>query len=100
MVVASTANTGQFKSSLVVVNLGEQMADVNILARDSTGRVTGQRSLEIPPKGFFSAANILESLGISNSYGPVEIISRNGQPLLATSRVSSSARTGGFFEAK
>jgi hypothetical protein len=55
------------------------------------------RGVVIPASGFFGTANILESLGVS-SYGPIEIISTNGQPIIATSRVYSTSGTSGFFE--
>jgi hypothetical protein len=48
--------------------------------------------------GFFSTANILELLGVTSGYGPIEIISTNGQPIMATSRVYSTSGTSGFFE--
>jgi chitodextrinase len=99
LLVQSTANVGSFKSSLVVVNTGKTTAVVDIIARDSQGTIKGEsRGVMIPAGGFFRTANILESLGVSASYGPVEIMSTNGQPILATSRVYSTSGTSGFFE--
>jgi Purple acid Phosphatase, N-terminal domain len=101
LLVQSTANVGNFKSSLVVVNPGEAAAAVDIVAHNVQGTVQGElRGQVIPPGGFVSVANILERLGGFNSYGPVEILSTNGQPLLATSRVYSLNRTSGFFAAR
>jgi chitodextrinase len=98
LIVQSTANVGSFKSSLVVVNLGSAPAVVDLVSRDSEGVVKGEsRGVVIPASGFFGSANILESLGVS-SYGPIEIISTNGQPIIATSRVYSASGTSGFFE--
>ena len=98
LIVQSTANVGSFKSSLVVVNLGSAPAVVDLISRDSEGVVKGEsRGVMIPASGFFGTANILESLGVS-SYGPIEIISTNGQPIIATSRVYSASGTSGFFE--
>jgi hypothetical protein len=99
LLIQSTANTGSFKSSLVVVNTGDTAAVVDIVSRDLGGMVTGEsRGILIPAGGFFSTPNILESLGVSSSFGPVEIISTNGQPVMATSRVYSTSGTSGFFE--
>jgi hypothetical protein len=99
LLVQSTANVGSFKSSLVVVNTGMAPAVVDIISRDAAGAVHGEsRGITIPGGGFFSTQNILELLGVSSSYGPVEIISTNGQPIMATSRVYSSSGTSGFFE--
>ncbi|HEX2520816.1 MAG TPA: fibronectin type III domain-containing protein [Terriglobia bacterium] len=99
LLIQSTANVGSFKSSLVVVNTGDMAAVVDIVSRDLGGMVTGEsRGILIPAGGFFSASNILETLGVSSGFGPVEIISTNGQPVMATSRVYSSSGTSGFFE--
>jgi len=99
LLVQSTANVGSFKSSLVVVNMGSTEAVVDLISRDAEGIVKGEsRGVVIPAGGFFSTANILEALGVSSNYGPVEIISTNGQPIMATSRVYSTSGTSGFFE--
>jgi hypothetical protein len=90
---------GSFKSSLVVVNTGSAPALVDLISRDAEGNIKGQsRGMVIPAGGFFSTANILELLGVTSSYGPIEIISTNGQPVMATSRVYSTSGTSGFFE--
>ncbi|PYV36267.1 MAG: hypothetical protein DMG06_31105, partial [Acidobacteria bacterium] len=63
------------------------------------GQINGElRNLVIPARGYFSSANILEQLGVSNTFGPVEITSTNGQPIIATSRVYSTSRTSGFLQ--
>ena len=99
LLVQSTANVGSFKSSLVVVNTGSTQALVDLVSRDAAGNVNGEsKGLLIPAGGFFSTANILELLGVTSSYGPIEILSTNGQPLMATSRVYSTSGTSGFFE--
>ncbi len=99
LLVQSTANVGSFKSSLVVVNMGSADAVVDLISRDVAGSIKGEsRGVVIRARGFFSSANILETLGVTSSFGPVEIISTNGQPVMATSRVYSTSRTSGFFE--
>ena len=99
LLVQSTANVGSFKSSLVIVNTGVSDAIVDIISHDSEGNIQGEaRGILISKGGFYSTVNILQTLGVNSSYGPVEIISTNGQPLLATSRVYSNSGTSGFFE--
>jgi len=99
LLVQSTANLGSFKSSLVIVNTGDSAATVDIVSHDSDGNIQGEaRGILISRGGFYSTANVLETLGVSSSYGPVEIVSTNGQPLLVTSRVYSNSGTSGFFE--
>ena len=99
LLVESTANIGSFRSSLVVINPTDSQGVVDIISRDQTGKINGElRSVVIPARGYFSSSNILQQLGVSNNFGPLEILSTNGQPILATSRVYSMSGTSGFFE--
>ncbi len=99
LLVGSTANTGIFKSSLVVVNTGGQEALVDIVMHDAQGNLKGQlNGVTIPTHGFYTSQNILESLGVTGNFGPVELTSRNAQPLVVVSRVYSTSGTSGFFE--
>ena len=99
LLVESTANVGSFKSSLVIVNVGDADAMVDIVSRNIDGVIQGEaRGVLISKGGFYSTTNILETLGVHSGYGPVEILSTNGKPLLVTSRVYSNSGTSGFFE--
>jgi hypothetical protein len=99
VLIESATNRGSFKSSLVVVNMGDTEAAAEIVAHDNAGQVTGElRTLTIPARGCFTSDDILQHFGFANSFGPIEIISTNGQPVIATSRVYSTSGTGGFFE--
>jgi hypothetical protein len=99
LLIGSTANLGYFRSTLVVVNAGEQVATVNITMRDVEGQIRGElNDLKIPAHGFYSTPNILESLGVSDDFGPLEVLATNGQPLVVTSRVYTSSGTSGFLE--
>lgn len=99
LLIGSTANVGAFKSSLVIVNTGTEEARVDVVMRDSEGVIQGQlNDLAIPVQGFYRSSNILEGLGVSSSFGPVEVFCTNGQPLIVTSRVYSTSGTSGFFE--
>jgi hypothetical protein len=92
LLVESTANIGSFRSSLVVINANNDEAVVDIISRDETGKINGQlQGLVIPAHGYVSSPNILQQLGVSNNFGPLEILSTNGQPILATSRVYSAS---------
>ena len=99
VLVKSAAEMGEFRSSLVVVNIGNQAAMVTITMWDVEGKILGQmKDLEIPAQGFYSTHDVLNSLGVTNNYGPLEVLSTNGQPLVVVSRVYSSSGTSGFFE--
>ena len=99
LIIGSLTDVGFFKSSLMVVNTGDSDASVDVVIRDTLGtRQGGLDSLIIPAHGFYSSQSILESLGLSGNVGPLELISTNGQPLVAVSRVYSNSGTSGFFE--
>ncbi len=101
LLIPSTANTGSWTSSMALQNLGAEDAAISITAYSPTGQVQAvtQNPVVVPSGGFVTYENILSSLGISTGYGPLEITSTNGQPLIATSRVAGKTGAGGFFEA-
>ncbi len=101
LLIPSVANTGAWTSSMVLGNLGIADAPITITAYSPEGMVLAKKqgSLVVPSLGNLSFNNILASLGVENSYGPMEILSTGGQPLVATSRVYGSTGAGGFFEA-
>ena len=100
ILIPSAANTSAFTSSLVVMNLGTVTAQVALKAYSVGGAVLGETTtpLSISPNGLLRFENILQTLGVTNNYGPVEITALNSVPLVASSRVSSTSKTGGFFE--
>ncbi len=100
ILIPSAANTGAWTSSLALENLGSADSPVSITVYSPKGEIVAQNQgmLLVPAMGSLSFSNILDVLGAGNSYGPLEIISTNGQPLIATSRVSGTTGAGGFFE--
>ena len=101
----SAANTN-FRSTLVIVNPNEAAVSATVLAREGSatnnGSVTGTRTVQIPAYSQFVSENILQELGASNSFGPLEIRSSSSAlPIIAVSRVYSVANnTSGFLEAQ
>src|SRR5262249_6702857 len=104
LILQSAANTGPFRSTLLLLNLSSNQTIVSITARDrDTGQAVGVpvQSLAIAANGYVSFDNILQTLSVPDSYGPVEIHSTNGAALAAVSQVSGvNARTSGFFSAQ
>ncbi len=99
LLVPSAANTATWTSSLVVVNPNNDIASIEITARDFNGNILGQSSgLSIPAAGFFHMENILAFLGVTDNFGPIEITALKTTPLLVTSRIRSSSQTSGFFD--
>jgi putative Ig domain-containing protein/IPT/TIG domain-containing protein len=101
LLIPSVVSSSDFKSTLVVVNLDTETASVELVARDNDGNVRGSQSATIPALGLLSFPDILDSLGLVGSFGPLEVkrvLSNRASPLLAISRVSSDHGTGGYFE--
>ena len=103
IILPSAANTGPFRSNLIVLNLAPSEARISITALDrDSGQALGVpiQNLALPANGFISYSNILASLNTNDTFGPVEIRSTNGASLAAVSRVSGlNAGTSGFFPA-
>ena len=97
--IPSATSTGSFKSSLALANLDAEPAQVAVIARDSEGAVMKSTVLNIPASGMFVSQDVLATLGLPGRFGPIEITSSSGKPLVAASRVISSQRTGSAFAA-
>jgi hypothetical protein len=101
VLIPSTTSVSHCRSSLVVQNVGTEPAQVHLRLRDNFGRLLGELATEISSNGFFSSEDIHASLGLREVFGPLEIDSLNGMPLLAVSRVFNiNGGNSGFFEAQ
>jgi hypothetical protein len=104
LVLQSAANSGPFRSDLIILNLSSSQARVDVVPRDrDSGQPigTGLRNVAIEGNGFVHYDNILEAAGVTNNYGPLEIRATNGALLAAVSRVSGlNSNTSGFFQAQ
>jgi hypothetical protein len=104
LMLQSAANTGPFRSNLVVLNLSPSEARVSLTARNrDSGQPIGPplQDLSIPGNGFAFFENIFSALSLGDYFGPVEILSTNGTPLVAVSQVSGlNVNTSGFFVAQ
>jgi len=98
LLIPSTTSAGSFKSSLAIVNLSSDSNVVQVIARDNEGNLRGSTMRTLPPRGLMTSEDILSSLGLAGTFGPLEIISIDNKPLQAVSRVYSAKRTGGYFE--
>jgi hypothetical protein len=95
LLIPSTTNLRKFKSTLVVVNLADTSNSAQITARDNDGNTKATVAVTIAGRGFITYTDILSSLGLQNTFGPLEINSLDNKRLLAVSRVYSNQRTGG-----
>jgi matrixin/IPT/TIG domain-containing protein len=99
LLIPSATNVNQFRSTLAVINLANSSAPIRLIVRNTSGAIQVQSDgVVIPPNGIYNVEDILTSLGLVNSYGPIEIQSLNEVPLAAVSRVYSIIdNTSGFF---
>ena len=96
--ILSTTSVNQFRSSLVILNVGDTTAEVSLTQRDARGRLLHRQEIAIPARGQFESSELHADFGISGVSGPLEILSANGVPLIATSRVYAlDSGTSGFF---
>jgi hypothetical protein len=103
LLIPSATNVNQFRSTLAVINLANNnSAPIRLIVRNTSGDIQAQSDgVVIPPNGIYNVDDILTSLGLANSYGPIEIQSLNELPLAAVSRVYSIIdNTSGFFAAQ
>jgi len=99
LLIPSTTSVNPFRSSLILQNVGNAAATVNLRQRDITGAVRKELNINIPQGGFFQTDDLHATLGLSGVYGALEITSTNSVPLVATSRVfSPNSGASGFFE--
>jgi hypothetical protein len=104
LLLKSSANAN-FRSTLVIVNPNSSSASVEIKAREGSsannGAVTGSRVITIPANGQFVSENILPEIGATSTFGPIELRSLTGVPIIAVSRVYGvTGNTSGFFNAQ
>ncbi len=97
--IPSATSAGNFKSNVAVANLDASAASVRLRARNAEGAVILSTTLDLPGSGMLLFQNILEALGMAGQFGPLEITSLNGTPLIAASQVLSQQRTGSAFQA-
>ncbi len=96
--IPSAVKAGDFRSSLVVVNLDPAESQVELTARDTEGNVRKSEQVTIPGSGMIVFEDILSSLGLDGTFGPLEIQSVSNGLLLVQSRVYTAGRYSGIFE--
>ena len=99
LLIPSTTNSGEYKSTLALVNPSAAPVSVQITARDQQGNTTGtSQAFVVVAQGMIVDPDIRKKLGSQESFGPLELSGSANSPLLAVSRVYSTQHTGGYFE--
>lgn len=86
-----------------MVNPNDSAVDLTLIAPEgnptNNGVVTATKTRQIPSNGLVVIENLLQELGTSSTFGPVEI--RCNLTAIAVSRVyNPSGNTSGFLEAQ
>ncbi len=95
--IPSVTRTGEFQSNLTIFNVGIHPTQVLITAYNTNGVSLLSRLVNVPAGGQFNTNDILGYLNLGDSYGPLELESLEGEPILVTSQVTSSQFTGGIL---
>jgi len=83
----------------IVMKVGSLEESVSVTGASPVVDVTATSTRQIPANGLVIIENLLQELGASSSFGPVEI--RCALPVIAVSRVyNPDGNTSGFLEAR
>jgi len=101
LVLDSVTNAGNFRSKLVILNLGNAIGVTSLTAfNPDTGETLATKTdIFVPVGGFYLSNDILADMGQTGKFGPLQIKSPNLQPLIVVTLVESTSNTGGFLEA-
>jgi hypothetical protein len=104
----TSASVGVFKTTMTIINDSGTTNNIEIKLKFTDGSVTATQNVTIAPYGFFHSEDIHNFLGVSGTFGPIELTSKNAVPMpfLAVSRVyatittsNGSGQTSSFFSA-
>ncbi len=105
----TSASVGAFKTTMSIVNDSLVSNTIELKLRPADGGATVTRSVTIAPYGQFHTEDVHAFMGVSGTFGPIELTSKNASPqsFIAVSRVYSSVtlqsglsgQTSSFFSA-
>lgn len=95
----TSASVGVFKTTMTIINDSNSTNTVELRLRDSNGIVLATKTQDINPYGFFHTEDIHGFLGVSGTFGPIELTSKSAPaaPFVAVSRVYSTITTTNGF---
>jgi len=105
----TSASVGVFKTTMTIINDSLVSNTVELRLRFTDGSTTAVKTVSIAPYGAFHTEDVHAFLGVSGTFGPIELTSKNAapQPFIAVSRVYSTVvlqsgatgQTSSFFSA-
>jgi len=99
LLIPSVVSAGSYRSTLVLVNADSAPNSISLTARGTDGTARRTTLLTIPGNGWLRYDDVLASLDLAGTFGPLELVSTLNRPILAVSRVINDDRTSGLFEA-
>jgi putative Ig domain-containing protein len=99
LLIPSAVSVGRYHSTLILVNPDAAPESVTLTARSTDGTVRHTAVVTISGNGWVAYEDVLDSLGLAGTYGPLEVSSMSNKSILAVSRVVHDGRTSGLFEA-
>jgi hypothetical protein len=85
----TSTSVGAFKTTMTIVNDSLNPNNIEIKLKEGNGNVTATKSVTIAPYGYFHTEDMHAELGVSGTFGPIELTSKSPVPMpfLAVSRV-------------
>ena len=89
LLLPTSTSTGLYKTTLTLVNDSNANNTVEIKLRNTNGDVLATKTVTLAPYGSFNTENLHEFLGVTGTYGPVELRSMEStpKPIAAVSKV-------------
>ena len=95
LLLPTSTSIGLFKTTLTLINDSEVNNSVQIELRNTSGQVQSTKTVTLAPYGSFNTDNIHAFMGVSGTYGPIELRSTEQvpRPIIAISRVYAGLTT-------
>jgi hypothetical protein len=95
LLLPTSTSIGLFKTTLTLINDSEANNTVEIELRNTNGQVQAIKTVTLAPYGSFNTDNVHSFLGVSGTYGPIELRSTEQvpRPIIAISRVYAGLTT-------
>jgi hypothetical protein len=95
LLLPTSTSTGLFKTTLTLINESEVNNQVEIKMRNTNGEVQTTKTVTLAPYGSFSSEDIHAFLGITGTFGPIELrsIEQTPKPIVAISKVYAELTT-------
>ena len=98
VILPSSASINQFLTSLLVLNHSPIAGQVTIRSWSSGGLVQATEDRSIPAYGLLQYDDFYGAVGLSDVFGPIEVLASGGIQITATTRIYTQQGTSGYFQ--